>query len=484
MSGYPVVRTEFLKDAPSRGVFGLGRKRRDAEELPKADAHEVWVYRVDGRYIVNRGELARDDDTVVRADCVSLVNMSRGAPVTVEMTIQSAEATAFTMRITFACTVTDAALVVKGNVQASESILAYLQRDGKLAHLALNLRVGDLNQLRREATARIRAYTEVRPPDVQGLDLRFLGVDVLTPPDLEQFEKRRRDAEAEHSLKRQRVGYNQDDELDAEQHSQGLAGRRRGGKHAAERADQDHAHAQAAREQQHSQRLQAESLKFARDEVEFAFEAFGGDALKALIFAQAKGEINAKELAERMAADERDRVEYTRRQGELDREDDRLQIAWAREQKAKGLAAGRDEDREDANHQRLMELENARADREDVRDQRREDRQDARDRRREEREDRHKRLDMQLDVLRELAKRGHLDMINVQVDKLVADIYGGEAPAVTQPDRKELPETEKPAELETERAAPAEDGKDGGENDDDPVHIDIESKDEDDDPGR
>jgi hypothetical protein len=374
--------------------------------------------------------------------------------------------------------------VVKGNVQASEAILAYLQRDSKLAHLALNLRVGDLNQLRREATARIRAYTEVKPPDVLGLDLRFLGVEVLTPPDLEQFEQRRREAAAEHTLKRQRVGYHQDDELDAERHSQGLAGQRRSGRHAADRADQDHAHDRATKEQLHAQRLQAESLQFARDEVEFAYRSFGDDPLKALMFAQAKGEINATEVANRMAAGDRDRIEYTRRQAELDREDDRQEVTWTREQRAKALSAGRDEDREGATHQRLMELEKARADREDARDERREDRLDARDRRQEERADRHKQLDMQLDVLKELAKHGHLDMINVQVDKLVADIYGGGALAVTQPDRDALPESEKRAELESEKAGSADDGKDDGENDDYPVDIDIDSKDQDDDAGR
>ncbi|WP_433265705.1 hypothetical protein ACQPWR_00900 [Micromonospora vinacea] len=473
MNGYPVVRTDFLRDARNRGLLGLGKKRRDDDELPKAGAHEVWVYRVEGRYVVNRGELGRDDDNVVRADCVSLVNVSRGMPVTVEMTIPSAEASDFVMRITFACTVTDPALVVRENVRAAEAILAYLQRDSKLGHLALNLRLDDLNRLRREATARIRAYTEVKPPDVHGLDLRFLGVEVVTPPDLEKFEKQRREAEAEHTLKRQRVGYTQDDDIDAERHSQGLDGRRRGGKHNAEVADQEHAHQQALKEQKHMQRLQAEQFEFARREVEYAFDAFGSDPLKALIFAQAKGDIDAKELAERMDAADRDRIDYTRRQGELDREDDRLQISWTREEKTKALSADRNQQQEEANHRRLMELEKIRA-----------ERQDAQARRQEEREDQHKQLEARLEVLRELAKRGHLDMINVQVDKLVADIYGDGALAVTQPDRDALPEAERPVSIEAEKTQPTDGGKGGGENDDDPVEIDIESKDEDDDTGR
>nr|MDT0659949.1 hypothetical protein [Micromonospora sp. DSM 115978] len=428
---------------------------------------------MDGRYVVNRGELARDDDSVVRADCVSLVNVSRGMPVTVEMTIPSAEASDFTMRITFACTVTDPAVVVRENVQAAETILAYLQRDSKLGHLALNLRMGDLNRVRREATGRIRAYTEVKPPDVHGLDLRFLGVEVLTPPDLEQFEKLRREAEAEARLKRQRVGYTQDDEIDAELHSQSLDGHRRGGRYAAEKADQESDQERALKAQRHSQQIQAEQLEFARREVEYAFDAFGGDPLKALIFAQAKGEIDTKELAERMVADERDRIEYTRQQGDLDRENDRIQVTWAHEERAKALAAAREERQEDRSHQRLIELEEKRAAREDAREIRREDR-----------EDRHKQLDMQLDVLRELAKRGHLDMINVQVDKLVSDIYGGDgALALTRPDSDALPRAEEPAPIEAEKPALADDHKDDGDSHE-PVDVDLESKDEDDDPGR
>lgn len=471
MAGYPVVRTEFLKDAPSRGLLGLGRKRRDADELPRAGAHEIWVYRVDGHYVVSRGDLGRDDESVVRADCVSLVNVSRGVPVTVEMTIPSAEASDFTMRITFACTVTDPAVVVRENVQAAEMISAYLQRDSKLGHLALNLRMGDLNRLRREATGRIRAYAEVKPPDVHGLDLRFLGVEVLTPPDLEQFEKLRREAEAEARLKRQRVGYSRVDEIDAERHSQSLAGQRRGGKHAAEKEDQEHDEERTLRAQRHTQRLQAEQLEFARREVEYAFDAFGGDPLKALIFAQAKGEIDAKDLAERMVADQRDVTDYTRRQGDLDREDDRTKATWAQEEKAKTLAAALDERREDSTHRRLMEVEEKRAGRDD-----------AREIRRESREDRHKQLDMQLDVLRELAKRGHLDMINVQVDRLVSDIYGGGALAVTRLDSEGLPTGGEPAPIEAEQSAPAEGHKDDGENYD-PVDVDLDSKDDDHDAG-
>ncbi|GIM93214.1 CHAT domain-containing protein [Paractinoplanes toevensis] len=396
MTSYPVVRTEFLKDVPGRGLLGLGKKRRDVEQLPKAGTHEVWVLRVEGRYIVGRGEFRTDDENLVRADCASLVNVSSGMPVTVEMTIPSAEAINFTMRITFACTVTDAAQVVRENVQASASILAYLQRDSKLGHLALNLRMSDLDQLRREATARIRAYTEVKPPGVHGLDLRFLGVEVLTPQNLHQFEKKRREAEAERRLAWQRTG----DSQDAERHTQGLAGHRRGGGHAAEEADQEQAHDRAVIEQS---RLRAEQLKLARREVEFAFDAFGGDPEKAMIFAQAQGEIDAKELAERMAEVERDRVEYNHRLDELDREE-----------------AGR----------RQMEPEILRAEREQALESRREGR-----------EDRQEILDMQLDVLRELAKRGHLDMINVNVEKLVSDIYGSGEQTVTRPHHDALPES-------------------------------------------
>jgi hypothetical protein len=466
MSAYPVVHSRFLDEAPSRGLFGLGRRRREQADLPRADAHVVWVYRVGGRHVVSHGELPPDDDTVVRADSVSLVDLTRDVPVTVDLTIPSAEASDFTVRATFDCTVTDAKQVVRENVDAGRAVLAYLRRDSKLGQLAMDLRISQVNDLRREAAARVRAYTEVREPGVPGLSVRFSRVEVLTPKELESFEERRRLAEAEDLLKRQQKGYDRSGELDDQRHSQRIADERRGHTHGAEQEDQEFEHLKKVKEQRHQQRLRAEELEFARREADQAYAALEADPLKALLFAEAKGLIDAKELADRMAADTRDRLDYAREQrrldreesraaAQLDREDDRAALTWGRERRAR---------REDAEWDRDLE-------------DRREDRKDLRDQRQELRADRAKDLDMKLEVLRELAKRGHLDMINFEVGKLVDDI-SGTGPAVGTTDRDELTGSTAAAPIEAGGDAAGEDGPD---DEDAPVSLSDLGEDDDED---
>lgn len=44
---YPVVHQRPLAEPPKRGPFGLGTRRRTADELPPVAAHEVLVFRVE-----------------------------------------------------------------------------------------------------------------------------------------------------------------------------------------------------------------------------------------------------------------------------------------------------------------------------------------------------------------------------------------------------------------------------------------------------
>ncbi|HLL67534.1 MAG TPA: hypothetical protein VK453_17750 [Micromonosporaceae bacterium] len=463
MYAYPIVSSDHLSAPANRGFLGMGRKRRHPDELPRAGAHEVWVYRVDGRYIVDRGELQREDDQVLRADLVSLVNMGDGVPISVDLSIPSAEASDFTVRVTFACTVTDPGRVVRENLNAHSTILAYLRRDSKLSHLALEYRMADVNRLRRDAAARVRAYEEVRPPDVSGMQMRLVGVEVLTPKDLETFEAKRRQVDSEHQLEAQKRGYRQSTEIDDELHTQNLTGRQREGRHQADQEEQEHSQVSSVRQQRHEHRLQAEQWEFARREIEFAFDAYGKDPVKALIYAQARGEINAKELAERMDADNKEQQAYRQKQFALDRDDDR-----------KALEFDREDTRED---RRVAREEKARQAREAREDRLRESKESREDRLRdssEEREDRNRQLELKLEVLRELARKGHLDMVNVSVDQLVADISGA---AVTTPKHEQLAERNAAAPIE----GPKSDGSDGtGDGDDDGVDLDMDVREEDD----
>jgi len=471
MYEYPIVRSDHLSEPTRKGRFGLGRKRRNPDEVPRAGAHEVWVYRVDGHYIVDRGELQREDDQVVRADLVSLVNVGEGVPITVDLAIPSAEASDFTVRVTFACTVTDPARVVRENLSARSTILAYLRRDSKLSHLALQYRMADLNRLRVDAHARIRAYAEVRPLNVDGMRMRLDGVDVLTPKDLEVFEAKRRQAESEYLLEEQKLGYRNTREMDAEMHAQKLAERQQEGRHQAAQEEQLHTHVTSLREQQHDQRLKAEQWEFARREIEFAFEAYGKDPIKALIYAQARGEINAKELAERMDADSKEQESYRRELHSADREDVRKAEDFEREELREERRALRSERALQSSQEREDRLRQMQEEREDRLRQASEDR-----------EDRNKQLEMKLEILRELARKGHLDMVNVSVDKLVADISGA---SVTAPSHEQLADRGAAAPIEAPKAdSPArDDAKDDrpdDDADDDGIDLDVDVREEDD----
>ncbi|GAA1033163.1 hypothetical protein GCM10009557_34030 [Virgisporangium ochraceum] len=466
MSAYPIV----------------GRKTRDASELPKAGAHEALVYRVQGRHVVDKGQLGRDSDVVVGASHVSVVDVSAGVPVTVSLTMPSAEASNFTVQVTFACTVIDPARVVRENIRADAAILAYLRRDQKLVHLGLPYRMTELNAVRREVHARIRAYAEVKPPDVQGMQVVLDGVEVLTPDELASFQKARWEARRDHVLETEKRGYSHEQESVQEEHQRRMEARKRRDRHEAAGEDQEAEQAATLRDSRHKRMLRAEEMEFAQREVEQAMAAFGDDPLKALIYAQRQGEINIKELAGKMSADLERQDEYRREQLALDRADERQEVEWSRERER--------EDREDRNRAREAAREDKRLKREAEREDRRLRRQDAQVEReavraelerlrQEEREDRHKQMEVNVELVGELAKRGHLDMVDMQPERLVEKISGLEPNSLGGGRHRQLPAEEEQAALEG-RPNDAKASGDGGLESDEPIDIDVEVNEEDD----
>ena len=118
---YPIIKSGSLEPSPRRGLLGLGRRYRDGSEVPKADAHHVLVYRVNGDYLVDRGRLRLDDEQVLNATFVSVVDMRLGAPVVVEIPVPSRDASQFTMRVTFGCTVKDPLAVVRNGIEVADT---------------------------------------------------------------------------------------------------------------------------------------------------------------------------------------------------------------------------------------------------------------------------------------------------------------------------------------------------------------------------
>src|SRR4051812_46880682 len=102
---YPIVESRTLIPVGKSGPLRLGAKRRDSGDLPPRKADQAQVYLLDGRHVVDQGRLALDDDIVIRATHISIVDLTTNRGVSVELPIPSADAKQFTVRVNFLCTV-------------------------------------------------------------------------------------------------------------------------------------------------------------------------------------------------------------------------------------------------------------------------------------------------------------------------------------------------------------------------------------------
>jgi hypothetical protein len=189
---FPVLSERGLKPVTRRF---LRAPRRDLEELPGVEPGTMLVFDVDGQYdAVDRRHLSGTEPYVLDAVAVSLVDM-RPKVLPVDVQVPSASpADDFVIRSHFHCVVTKAALVARaGLTDVIDPLRTYLKQDRTLLALGANFGVDQLAIMRDEATSRVGAYCEVRPPRVPGMDVTLATVEVFTPHDLRTQEKRMRD---------------------------------------------------------------------------------------------------------------------------------------------------------------------------------------------------------------------------------------------------------------------------------------------------
>ncbi|MCE7009435.1 hypothetical protein LWC34_42465 [Kibdelosporangium philippinense] len=160
---YPVVERRPLRPARKR----LLRKSR-TDEVSKPQAHEVLVYEVDGSFVLEASKSATS---------VAVVDMTRDKPVVVSFLIRSRERTPFAVRVTFACTVTDPVRVVADD--ARTFMHNRLTSHRRVFQLGTGRAVSEVDVVRRDVTAQIRAFLHVRPMSMTGLTIRLADVDVL-----------------------------------------------------------------------------------------------------------------------------------------------------------------------------------------------------------------------------------------------------------------------------------------------------------------
>lgn len=180
-TSYPIVAQHELGDPVKRRLMGLW-KGRENDEIPKIKPHEVLVYRVGDRFVVDERRLGAYDDTVVSASSVSVVSVQRGTEVPVSFRIDSMDASAFMVRVTFVCSVVDPVIVVRdGQVDAADALLAYLRGYQDLFQLGLKHPISEINDVRTEAALHVRAYMARRPPEIPGMKITEANVQVETP---------------------------------------------------------------------------------------------------------------------------------------------------------------------------------------------------------------------------------------------------------------------------------------------------------------
>ena len=185
-SSYPVA-TQLQLDDPARRLLG---KRRDRSQIPKIKAHEVLVWRVGDKYIVDSRQLRDSDDVVVDASSVSVVSVRPGTEVAVSFTIDSRDASMFTVKVTFVCSVTHPDVVVRdGQVNVADTLLAYLRGYQDLFSIGLKYPITAINDARAEMTAQVKAYMTLRPPKIPGIQIGTSPtVQVKTPAQIASYE--------------------------------------------------------------------------------------------------------------------------------------------------------------------------------------------------------------------------------------------------------------------------------------------------------
>ncbi|MFB7450316.1 hypothetical protein [Streptomyces sp. NPDC056194] len=377
---FPLVEERVLAPAPRTGRHFWNRPTRSHDELPRVSAHQVLVYRTGDQYITDHGIRGPEDETVLNAGSVTVVDCRTAVPVTVGTQVPSAETDGFTVQVAFHCTVTDPVAVVREGVTDVESrLLGYLRALPGLTDVTQEWPLDAGKEVSRRLSARLISYLEMEPPRIAGLSVGDPYLEVLTP---EEFADQRRRADEERraheqdrvkeAVLRERARM----EHEREQERERLASERKAMELRYEQQLEDlrrsHTQRTDAEDQYYAHNLKRTENEFERTEALKDLEDFGTDPASTDILAQRRGEISYTDLAERQREAGRLRREWQRedeqrhrefgeqrrlaeredlrysldrqdRHQEVDRQDRREALEAAREDRREQWAADRDD---------------------------------------------------------------------------------------------------------------------------------------------
>jgi hypothetical protein len=198
---YPVIEERRLPAAGSGGL--LRKRRRELTDLPSFAPGTALVFQAGGRFIVydEHDHLSGAEDFVLGALTVAVVNM-RPHSFFADVTLPSARhSEAFTVRCTFNAVVVEASEVVRAGALDLPTELSYhLRRHQELVAICAEYPIEQLAEVRIKIEARIQSYYEIRGYERRGLRVDLQLIEVLTPAELAERDRRLRTAEVEFTL--------------------------------------------------------------------------------------------------------------------------------------------------------------------------------------------------------------------------------------------------------------------------------------------
>lgn len=337
MTSYPIIDQQPLRKASRRGPMGMMPPRREASELPLPNPHEAVVYKAGGSYFVDDGRTRASDDPIVNATSFTVIDMREGAPVPVHATIPSAGATHFVVQVTFLCTVRKPEEVVEAGLKdIAPALTNYLIQHQPLFHLGEDYGLEQVTIVRRNVTSEVKAYFNVRPPRLRGLEVELGNVQVSTPEELRAKQQERElkglltseQQQLEHDLAQQKAELDavrrrseEEFELERRRHEQELALLRQ----QLTRVEEQFLQQQEQQKLTHEQRIRTASFQHAADEADRLKDALGaGDSEMPTIFTAASG---ARGIAETVDSLNTDRE----RRREQEADDKLRRDEWSRE---------------------------------------------------------------------------------------------------------------------------------------------------------
>ncbi|MEU7909589.1 hypothetical protein [Microbispora bryophytorum] len=214
---YPVI-SQVPLDPVVKQRF-LSKPRRSISSLPRQLPHQRLVFEYDGTFVLGDRRLRGDEPHVLLGDSVSVVDVTKDRPATIQVSINSSGAHDFTVAVQFRCTVDEPIEVVRaGLTDVTEHLVTYIRAYHKLFELGRSHGLDDVHEVWTIVHAQVKAYTTVVPCVLPGMSAEFAGLDVYPPDEIahgrRRYETNLHNLQGAHGLRDAKRKLDRDFELD------------------------------------------------------------------------------------------------------------------------------------------------------------------------------------------------------------------------------------------------------------------------------